>query len=43
MKQRLTCYSLLLAYGLLAPDGVRAQERKPGEENLPPPVVVPFD
>src|SRR5262249_28056493 len=35
------CYALLLTCGLLAPVGARAQERKPGEENLPPPVPVP--
>jgi len=41
MKQRLTCCALLLTCWLLAPAGARAQERKPGEENLPPPVPLP--
>ena len=41
MKQLLTCYALLFTYWLLAPACARAQERKPGEETLPPPAPLP--
>ncbi|HEY7158664.1 MAG TPA: hypothetical protein VH575_32265 [Gemmataceae bacterium] len=41
MKQLLTCYALLFTCWLLAPTGARAQERKPGEETLPPPTPLP--